>query len=708
MSVVEPITDSNNTTGAGAIDSWHSVVSSIQEIQHLHGADAAAVGVEIGVSIVGAIADTAALVLDPFGKLIAAGLGWLIEHISFLKEGLDKLAGDPAAIKKMAEELHKTAQNLRNAAKDLDTTLQKTVTDWQGDGAEAFKKNIGDRRGQIDSAGQAVDVAGYVVETTMALVTVVRSLIRDLITTFLGDVIATMLIALAMAAFTFGASIVVGVGNVIRSGISLALTMASKIARVVGLGGRTASRLAQLAEKVKPGRGAGGGSHGSGGSTHSGGNNHEMTDLPPGGGNHGGGGSGGGNGGHGGNNTPHDDTPGGNNHHEDNPGGGNNHHEDNPGGGNNHHDDTPGNNPGHDDAPGGNNHHEDTPGGNNNPHEDTPGGNNNPHEDTPGGNNHPHEDNPGGNNHPHEDTPGGNNTPHEDTPGGNNHHDDTPGGNNTPHEDNPGGNNTPHDDPFDTWLAADQHFNPPPNRPHDTPGGNPHHEDAPGGSGNHDNTPGNNTGHDNTPGGNNHHEDTPGGNNTPHDDTPGGNNHQEDHPGNNPGHDDAPGGNNHHDDPPGGNNHDNNAGGNHQEGNQGGGEHGNTHGEGGGSGRPSEPQSPFKVHDFRWMKKHEGWLENMCSLPQVQKYTGGKNVWKDIVKGPDDFFKSRPDLYPFLKGLADAKSSKNFVGWMGKDAVNFDKAITDIHMQAEEAWKNSDEEWRKEHPDPAAEGSTAE
>ncbi len=654
MSVVEPITDANSTTGAGVADSWHSVVSSIQEIQHLHGADAAAVGVEIGVSIVGAIADTAAFVLDPFGKLIAAGLGWLIEHISFLKEGLDKLAGDPAAIKKMAEELHKTAQNLRNAAKDLDTTLQKTVTDWQGDGAEAFKKNIGDRRGQIDSAGQAVDVAGYVVETTMALVTVVRSLIRDLITTFLGDVIATMLIALAMAAFTFGASIVVGVGNVIRSGISLALTMASKIARVVGLGGRTASRLAQLAEKVKPGRG--GGSHG-------GGNNHEMTDLGGGhgGGSGGGGGGQGGQGGHGGNNTPHDDTPGGNNHHDD-----------------------------------------------------TPGGNNTPHDDTPG-----------------------NNTPHDDTPGGNNHHDDTPGGNNTPHEERP--NNQPHeDDPFDTWLAADQHFNPPPNRPHDSPGGNPHHEDTPGGGGNHENTPG---GHDNTPGGNNQHHDNPGGNNTPHDETPGGNNHHEDNPGGNQNHetngdhhgDNAGGGNqhnentggDHHGDNAGGNHQEGNAGGNHQEGNAGGnhqegnqggnhqennqgGEHGNTQGNGGGSGRPPGPQSPLKPYEFSWMKKHESWLENMCDLPQVQKYTGGKKVWKDIVKAPDEYFKTHPKLYPFLKGLADAKSSKNFVGWIGKDAINFDKAITDIHMQAEEAWKTSDEEWRKEHPDPAAEGSTAE
>ncbi|MET9259966.1 hypothetical protein [Amycolatopsis sp. NPDC004079] len=688
MSAVVPITDSNSTTGAGVADSWHSVVSSIQEIQNLHGGDAAAVGVEIGVSIVGAIADTAAFVMDPFGKLIAAGLGWLIEHISFLKEGLDKLAGKPEAINKMAEELHKTAENLRNAAKDLDTTLQKTVANWQGDGAEAFKKNIGDRRGQIDSAGHAVDAAGYVVKTTMALVSVVRSLIRDLITTFLGDVIATMLIALAMAAFTFGASIVVGVGNVIRSGISLALTMASKIARVVGLGGRTASRLAQLAEKVKPSRGGGGGTHG-------GGNNHEMTDLNPGGsGGHGGGG-GGGQGGHGGNNTPHEDTP------------------------------------------GGNNHHEDTPGGNNNPHEDTPGGNNH-HEDQPGGNNH-HEDTPGGNNTPHEDTPGGNNH-HEDTPGGNNHHEDAPGGNNNPHEERP--NNQPHeDDPFDTWLAADQHFNPPPNRPHDTPGGNSHHEDTPGsggnhdntpggnghdntpggnnhhedtpgGGGNHENTPGNNTGHDNTPGGNNHHEDTPGGNNTPHEDTPGGNNHHEDNPGGNNHHEDQPGNNTNHEDNAGGGNHDNNTGGNHhednaggnnhQEGNQGGGEGG------GGSGGSSGPQSAFKPYEFSWMKKHEGWMQTAFDLPEIKKFTGGKNVWKDVMKWPEDQWKKNPRLFAFMKTLADGKSSKNFAGWVGKDAVNFDKSITDIQMQAQEAWNISDEEWRKEHPDPAADGGGGE
>ena len=89
MTVVEPITSSNSTTGAGVIDSWHSLASSIEQIKTAHGADAAAIGVEIGVTVVGAVADTVAFALDPLAKLISAGLGWLIEHISFLKWPLD-------------------------------------------------------------------------------------------------------------------------------------------------------------------------------------------------------------------------------------------------------------------------------------------------------------------------------------------------------------------------------------------------------------------------------------------------------------------------------------------------------------------------------------------------------------------------------------------------------------------------------------------
>jgi uncharacterized protein YukE len=488
MSVVEPITSSNSTSGAGAIDSWHSVASAITEIKTAHGADAAAIGVEIGVTVIGAIADTAALVLDPLAKLTSAGLGWLIEHISFLKEPLDQVAGDPAEIKKLADELHKIGETLRNAAKDLDATLTTQIANWKGEGYDAFKKEVDTRRGQIEDSGHSVDIAGYVVETTMALVTAVRSLLRDLITTILGDIIATVLVGLAMAAFTFGASLVAAVGTSVALAAAQAVSFAAKLARLMGLGERTVGRLVKLSAQIKP-------------LPKTGGSTHELTPITP----------------HpGGTGTPHNETP----------------------------------------------------------HNETPPGSPTPHNDTPEGSPPP--------------------TPHEETPPGSPHNNEN--------------------DVFDDWVAADNHFN-----------GPPHTETPPG-----TRPP--------TP-----HEETPP---TPHDDTP------------------AP----------------------HDEGTNTAGDHTETPP----PAKPPEPQSPLKPWEIKKMKAHEDWLKGAS--------------W-DKVKWVENQFKTNPKLqqyYPIMKGLSDAKSSKNFVGWVGKDIVNVDKALTDIQMQADAAWADSDKKWREEHPDPAA------
>src|SRR5690349_8364994 len=100
---LQPFTPTNFTTGAGVIDSWHNVELAAQEIKTTHGADQAAVAVELGVVTASAVLDTVAFVLDPLAKLIAAGLGWLIEHVSFLRWPLDQLAGNPDQIKVLAE-----------------------------------------------------------------------------------------------------------------------------------------------------------------------------------------------------------------------------------------------------------------------------------------------------------------------------------------------------------------------------------------------------------------------------------------------------------------------------------------------------------------------------------------------------------------------------------------------------------------------------
>jgi hypothetical protein len=266
--VTVPITASNSTTGAGVFDSWKQVGDSIGKVQTEHGGDLAAVSVELGINVISAVLDTVAFAMDPLAKLIAAGLGWLIEHVSFLKWPLDQVAGNPSEVTKLANELHKIGESLRTTGTELDDTLKSTITQWQGKGYDSFVKSIDDRKGWIDANAKASDVAGYMVETTGALIAAVRSLLRDIITTILGDIISTMLIALALAIPTFGASIAVGVGKVVVQVSIQVAAMTAKLAKVVAYAGRTLARLTQLSKLVKPKPGA---------STAG----HELSNLPP-------------------------------------------------------------------------------------------------------------------------------------------------------------------------------------------------------------------------------------------------------------------------------------------------------------------------------------------------------------------------------------------------------------------------------------------
>lgn len=477
MSVVEPITAANSTTGAGVIDSWHSVATAADELKTAHDGDRAAIGVELGIATASAALDTVAFAIDPLAKLIAAGLGWMIEHISFLRWPLDQIAGDPDQIKLVADQLHRIGEDLRNAAADLDTALEAQITHWQGPGYDSFRTEITGHRTHIDDAGHSVDIAGYVVETTMALIAAVRALFRDVITTLLGDIISTMLVALALAAVTFGASIPVAVVKCVAEGTIEGTELALKLAKVSAFAGRVAARLKELAGLTKGERPT---------TPQTAGSTHELDSMS----------------------TPHSPLS------------------------------------------------------------------------TPPSTSRPP-------------------TPDERPPSSQSN--DTPG----------------EEDPFETWLLADAHFNGPHGRtPHDSLPGTPHEETPP-----------------TTP-------PTP-----PHEETP----------------------------------------------------HDSTETSGSHTGAPDSagtqgPQSLLQPKAIEKLtKKYEDWLKTNFA---------GANA---KVKFFDQWVKNNaPDAYPMIKALADAKSAKNWVGWVGKDIVNVDKQLTDIESRAEAAWQESDEKWREDHPDPSA------
>ncbi|HEX7661752.1 MAG TPA: hypothetical protein VF444_19960 [Pseudonocardiaceae bacterium] len=90
------------------------------------------------------------------------------------------------------------------------------------------------------------------------------------------------------------------------------------------------------------------------------------------------------------------------------------------------------------------------------------------------------------------------------------------------------------------------------------------------------------------------------------------------------------------------------------------------------------------------MKKHEDFLKT---------FQGGAPY--DKVKFMENLVKEKfPDQFPWIKALSDAKSSKNWIGWIDKSAITVDKQLTDIQQQAEDAWNEANQQHQQQSQQP--------
>jgi len=83
--VVTSTTTRTEYTGISLADGFQGLHQSVQGGSWVD-------GILAGGSLVG---DAAATVIDPFGALLANGLGWTMEHFEPLRDVLDKLTGIP-------------------------------------------------------------------------------------------------------------------------------------------------------------------------------------------------------------------------------------------------------------------------------------------------------------------------------------------------------------------------------------------------------------------------------------------------------------------------------------------------------------------------------------------------------------------------------------------------------------------------------------
>lgn len=183
--------------------------------------------------IAGDAMDAIGAAIDPFGSLLGAGIGWLIEHIGFLKKPLDYLAGDPEEITAKQQTWENIAKALNDAATQYKQSAQTMASNNQGSavgGAHASGNNFSDvltgAAGHASDAANAMKVAGAVVGTT-------RGMIRDSLSQFAGDAIVKWIAATALAFFSFGATEAAFVVDEVAEGASLAAENGGKVSKVM-------------------------------------------------------------------------------------------------------------------------------------------------------------------------------------------------------------------------------------------------------------------------------------------------------------------------------------------------------------------------------------------------------------------------------------------------------------------------------------------
>jgi hypothetical protein len=166
--------------GAGIFESVSGIADGIA-----HGDWLGAGGntVATGLSLLGAV-------MDPLQVVFAAGVGWLMEHVSILREPLDKLAGDPHAIDGQAQTWRNIQQRIYDATDFFVAQVNNSTAAWAAESAEAYRRRARDHAESVQATGKIAEILSTATTITGAMVGVVRNTIRDIVADVVGACIS--------------------------------------------------------------------------------------------------------------------------------------------------------------------------------------------------------------------------------------------------------------------------------------------------------------------------------------------------------------------------------------------------------------------------------------------------------------------------------------------------------------------------------------
>ena len=200
--------------------------------------------------------DILGLVTDPLGGFFQAGVGWIIEHVGFLREPFDALLGDPAQITAVAATWLKISESLKDTATKVGDEVS-SVSSWQGDAANAYRKTAGGYQEMLTGGELAAGTIAGLVTAAGMLIGATRDWVLKTISSFVERVVIYIISALASSWFTFGASLEVAVTAIEVDGEMQVVSIQTTTVKVevqvtvyTGKLGRIAAKIAPILTKL--------------------------------------------------------------------------------------------------------------------------------------------------------------------------------------------------------------------------------------------------------------------------------------------------------------------------------------------------------------------------------------------------------------------------------------------------------------------------
>ncbi|SEF24244.1 RHS repeat-associated core domain-containing protein [Amycolatopsis pretoriensis] len=178
----------------------------------------------VAMGAVGTALDALSMAMDPFGAILAAGVGWLIEHVGPLKEALNGLTGNADEIAAQSETWKNVAGELQSVGTDLGDLVKADLQAWTGPAADAYRQRTQDTVTLLETAQKGCEGASNGVKTAGEVVAAVRALVRDIIAELVGHLISWAL----QVVFTLG----IGLTWVVPQVVAAVAKTASKIADI--------------------------------------------------------------------------------------------------------------------------------------------------------------------------------------------------------------------------------------------------------------------------------------------------------------------------------------------------------------------------------------------------------------------------------------------------------------------------------------------